>query len=406
MLVTMRALLSLGLLAALVALLAASADARRTGAKVEWFAGNDAPTWSPDGTRIAFTGFRAGKAGEIYVMRPNGTGQTNLTKAAGYDDLASWSPDSARIAFTTNRDGNNEIYVMNANGTQQRRLTNSDSAEYGPSWSPDGTMIAFWSNRNGNNEIYVMSADGSGQTRLTEHPASDHSPDWGPDGRIAFVSTRGAGRMSLHVMNANGSDVRRVTGPDVVWNELRPSWSPDGTRIAFVSEREFPVDNTEIFEMNADGTGEERRITKSLRRDDWPTWSPDGRRLAFAHGALLSPEIYGMNADGSGVRLLSRKTPVFETVFLAAAEPMAGQKFTATLGIATGTGAAVKRARAICTAAIGTKKLVLASRTFAASKARCSWRVPANARGQWIQATIGARLGASTVQEVFRAPVF
>jgi hypothetical protein len=206
-------------------------------------------------------------------------------------------------------------------------------------------------------------------------------------------------------MSADGSDQRRLTGPDVNWNEVRPSWSPDGRRIAFVSDHDFPVDNTEIYEMNADGTGGETRITKSLRRDDWPTWSPDGTRLAFAHGPLLSPEIYGMNVDGSSVRLLSRKSPVFETVFLAAPEPVAGGRFSATLGIATGAGAAVKRARATCAAAIGKTKLVAASSGFSASRVRCSWLVPGTARGKWIQVTIGARLGASVVNETFRAPV-
>jgi Tol biopolymer transport system component len=187
----MKAGLVLSCVGAVVALVLASTPGGHAASSVVWFTGNDAPSWSPDGSLIAFTAFRGGNHGEIYVMRPDGTGQRNLTKDPSYDDLAAWSPDGKRIVFTSNRDGNNEIYVMDADGTDQTRLTHSGASDYSSSWSPDGRQIAFWSDRDGNNEIYVMNADGSDQTRLTTGRASDYSPSWGPDGRIAFVRTTG-----------------------------------------------------------------------------------------------------------------------------------------------------------------------------------------------------------------------
>jgi Tol biopolymer transport system component len=339
-------------------------------------------------------------------MRADGTQQRNLTRNAGYDDLAAWSPDAKKIAFTTNRDGNDEIYVMNADGTKQTRLTRSARADYAPSWSPDGRRIVFWSNRDVNNEIYVMNADGSDQTRLTNDPASDHSPSWGPDGTIVFVSSRdvGAGRTVLYTMNGDGTDQRRLSLPDVDWNEARPVWSRDGSKIAFVSNRDLPLDNTEIYEMNADGTGE-TRITRSPQRDDWPTWSPDGRRIAFAHGALFKPEIYRINVDGSGIRLLSRRFPVLESKFLLAPEPVAGARYTAVLGVRTGTGATVRGATAVCSAVVARTTLPVVARSFAASRARCAWLIPRSAGGKLIEFTIGARLGASTVTEKLKTQV-
>jgi len=393
------------LLAVVSALLVLFPAGGRAGHAVVWFTGNDAPVWSPDGSLIAFTAFRGGHPGEIYVMRPNGTGQRNLTRDPAYDDLAAWSPDAKKIAFTSNRSGNDEIYVMNADGSKQTRLTESPDGDFAPSWSPDGRKIAFWSNRDRNGEIYTMNADGSDQTRLTDDAAADHSPNWGPDGRIAFVSNRGTGnRTVLYIMNADGTDLRQLTGAAINWSESRPVWSRDGSKIAFVSNHDFPVDNTEIYEMNADGSGE-TRITHSAQRDDWPTWSPDGTRIAFAHGSLLKPEIYGINVDGSGIRLLSRKRPVLETRFLVAPQPIAGARYTLTLGISTGTGASVAHAKTSCSARVGAKTLQVVSKKFASSRARCAWLLPRSASGKLIELTIGARLGDSVVIETVKTPV-
>ena len=126
----------------------------------------------------------------VYTPIDVTSGQTRLTDNSDLDFSPSWSPDGTKIAFESSRDGNFEIYVMSADGSGQTNLTNDSVPDSQPSWSPDGTRIAFYSLRDGNYDVYVMSADGSGQRKLTDNPATDYLPSWSPDGaKIAFTWT-------------------------------------------------------------------------------------------------------------------------------------------------------------------------------------------------------------------------
>ena len=267
--------------------------------------------------RIAFSSNRDGNS-EIYVMDTDGGNQRKLTNNRHGDWSPSWSPDGKRIAFVSNRDGHvidgiptSDIYVMDADGGNQQNLTNNPpGSDWFPSWSPDGKRIVFSARREGHfenkfsitNEIYVMDADGGNQQRLTENRKNDWNPSWSPDGkRIAFSSDRKGDivNFEIYVMDADGQNEQRLTENRV--HDWFPSWSPDGKRIAFTSRRDG---NDEIYVMDADG-GNQRRLTHHDDSDEDPSWSPDGKRIAFTSLRDGSRDIYVMDADGDNQRNLT-----------------------------------------------------------------------------------------------------
>ena len=227
----------------------------------------------------------------------------------------------ARIAFVSDRDGNFEIYVMDADRGNQQKLTNNPSNDKYPSWSPDGKRIAFQSDRDGHpdvipgwftSEIYVMDNDGGNQQKLTNNPSRDTSPSWSPDGkRIAFQSDRdGNFNVEIYVIDADGSNPQNLTNNPTA--DYFPSWSPDGKRIVFSAVREGHFKNGlnltfEIYVMDANGDNQQR-LTENRKNDWFPSWSPDGERIAFAadrKGDFENFEIYVMDADGGNQQKLT-----------------------------------------------------------------------------------------------------
>jgi Tol biopolymer transport system component len=156
--------------------------------------------------------------------------------------------------------------------------------------------IAYVSNRDGGQyDVFVMNADGSNPVNLTNHSAAEGDPAWSPDGtRIAFSSDRD-GNSDIFVMQADGSNPINLTNHPA-W-DAGPAWSPDGTQIAFTSDRDG---NDEIYVMQADGSNP-INLTNHSAWDAGPAWSPDGTRIAFVTGrhGQANGEIYVMQADGS-----------------------------------------------------------------------------------------------------------
>ncbi|MEX1207226.1 MAG: septum formation family protein [Acidimicrobiia bacterium] len=168
---------------------------------------DDRPVIAPVATKVAFISDRDGDDFDIYVLDVDAGGQiTRLTDHLDRDSSPTWSPDGSQIAFRRRTDGNSDIFVMNADGSDVRQLTDNPAFDGDPIWSPDGAEILFTSDRAGDFDIWVMSADGSDQVALTDHPASDEYPTWSRDGEyIAFQSTR-HGATQIWVMRWDGSD--------------------------------------------------------------------------------------------------------------------------------------------------------------------------------------------------------
>ena len=218
------------------------------------------PAWSPDRTKIAFSMGVGSPVPGLYVMNADGTGRT-LLRAADIAMQPSWSPDGSQIAFAA-RGINDEvaIFVISAQGGYVRQVTPADGwADWSPTWSPDGQRLAYERYAGTQGEIWVVNADGTSPMPVTSCAAlqfSCTSPEWSPVAgsmRIAFSLRSSAGK-ALGLINADGTDMRNVVyRTDHATHDLRPSWSPDGTRIVFSSA--MGTSELDFYTVKPNGTG-------------------------------------------------------------------------------------------------------------------------------------------------------
>ncbi len=317
--------------------------------------GYSEPVWSPDGERIACTGFVAPgvSTSQIWSVNYDGSDPIPVTRGKACNSSPIWSPDGRQLFFLSDRGGSRDVWwvpvdsrgkptglalpltagvgvaaiALSKDGkklaytkvversniwsipvVEDRTLTIEDARALTTEnhyieqldFSPDGEWIAFDSNRRGNMDIWIMRKDGSKLRQLTTNQAHDWYPKWSPDGKkILFHSLR-SGNRDLFVLPVGGGALKQLISHPA--EDLAPVWSPDGQQIAFFSNRSG---NMDVWVMPSVG-GEPQQLTFHQAQDLNPLWSPDGKRLVFSTNRTGYSELFFIPAEGGEAVQLTR----------------------------------------------------------------------------------------------------
>jgi len=242
---------------------------------------------------------------QLVSANPDGTGRRQLTNFKDSDGTwGLWSPNGSQILFTRAWGPNKQrIYTMNADGTGLHELDRH--IRLAAAWFPDGKhLLVLWNLR-----WTIVSITGAGP-RPAGIPGTGGSPCILPDGRhVAMLASLGRqdGLVAIFVAEIGGGThaVKRITPWQRIADKI--DCSPDGTQIAFSKPDFGPPKSANVFVVHTDGTGLRQLTHESGGKvnDGLDSWSPDGRKIAFVSNRDGTYRIYTMNADGTGVRAVS-----------------------------------------------------------------------------------------------------
>jgi Tol biopolymer transport system component len=254
-----------------------------------------------------------GDGKDVFLMQPDRSGLAQLTTNVNLDSAPMLSPGGVRVAFErSDPAGGADIWVVNADGTNEIAITQTNQFEDWPSWSPDGTRLMFTRSsvegRQALNEIVIRTVS---PTARLEPPESDtvvfrHQsnsadvvvlvPTWSPDGSLVAFTSNKDGASQLYTIRVDGSDLKQLTAAGA---NGRPTWSPDSSTIGYQADR---IDGCVWL---VDASGDHSRAVAGDHCTDGPVaWSPDGTVVAWAGGGGMAP-IWAVNVDATNLRRLT-----------------------------------------------------------------------------------------------------
>jgi TolB protein len=255
-----------------------------------------APNWSPDGKYLVYTCegllYRYDLATGIPAVIPSDFATRNNN-----DHVLSFDGKRMGISHHAEDDeGRSNVYIMPAGGGIPERITRTGPS-YFHGWSPDGKYLVFTGGRNDQYDIYKISTSRKKEIRLTDTPGLDDGPEFSPGGEYIYFNSERSGTMKIWRMKPDGSDPRQITFDE--FNDWFPHISPDGSQMVFLSyQKEIRPDDHPFYkhvyirEMPVTGgkPGIIAYVYGGQGTINVTSWSPDGKRIAFISNSALNPD--------------------------------------------------------------------------------------------------------------------
>jgi dipeptidyl aminopeptidase/acylaminoacyl peptidase len=429
------------------------------------------PGWSPEGNRLfavraSFSGTTGLGYSTLVVMNADGTGERTVSEGIPAVRSPSWSPDGTKIAYkdaSPSNSASGQIWVMNADGSGRSQVTTDAFGKLELDWgaTPSGSRIAYVSGESGPGwGMYTIAPDGSNRTRIaavsTQLAFRAGRLDWSPDGtKIVFASApidparyvcdQGSCNYDsdIYLVDLVAGTVRNLTNT-VAWAgpyEIDPVFSPDGTSIAFAAYTYFRAGiaqrgPTRIYTMRLDGT-DVRAVTNPRpvtvngevlqTADTLPDWQPCIAGVTNACVSVTPPAPPNQppapptppnppppappapsnpaprenGPPAGGTRGRGAATLVIQSFTATPHRPRAGRLFTVRIRVAMSDGRPVSSAGVTCRAAAGGKALKTRVSGMNGRTASCTWFVPRNVRGLLFTGSIAARTRGERVARAF-----
>jgi Tol biopolymer transport system component len=271
------------------------------------------PSWSPDGTRIAFQTSQE-NAYKIYTMAVDGSDRRLVTQGQNDDRHATWSPDGNALAFDTGTELKREIAIVDLASGARTQITNMDAFATFPSWSPDGARLSFYVYQKGTLDLWTVNRDGTRLVQMTQGLASEnksqctfacHMAAWSPDGsRLAYSD---GDQTRVYTMRSDdGTDQIKASVDDPTGRSHFPAYLPDG-RLAYVTEHINPGQSwTDIWAVTPGSSQQPDPLLQDVQVQGPFEFSPDGQRLLFASPRNGNFDIYVATLDTAGKEALKK----------------------------------------------------------------------------------------------------